>query len=299
MHAALRGDTVAFGTVFEWCRPRLRLIALRYCGNTPLAQDAVQDAFIAAFTHLNTLRDASLVMPWLKKITANTCLQLLRKEGSSAATQKIFSHESQLDSEIDRHFENQHRHHLLFDLLQRLSDELRACVLLRYFSDCNSYDAISIALGIPIGTVRSRLAAAREKLFRLSHDVDDSSDQAFGEANRWTEYYRRLWSSVHHDESHRRELFSHIDPEVNIRFTGGKVGAGRCIVEKEIDDDLRYGSNMIVHEVASSGNLSVIDVENVNSTEYADRCPPSSTFVVFREKGQIRRLNIFHSLPTR
>src|SRR6187399_3404293 len=80
--AAINGDSVALGVVFQFYRPRLQAHALRICGNTPLAQDAVQDTFISSFTHLKSLRDANLFYPWLKKILVHRCYQLLKKERS-------------------------------------------------------------------------------------------------------------------------------------------------------------------------------------------------------------------------
>ena len=67
-NAALQGDVSAFGSIFQWYNPRLYAHALRICGNTPLAQDAVQETFISAFIHRTSLRNPALFYPWLKLI---------------------------------------------------------------------------------------------------------------------------------------------------------------------------------------------------------------------------------------
>src|SRR5690242_3518052 len=81
-NAAIHGDSAALGVVFQFYRPRLQAHALRICGNSPVAQDVVQDTFISAFTHLKSLRDPKLFYPWLRKILVNHCYRLLKKERS-------------------------------------------------------------------------------------------------------------------------------------------------------------------------------------------------------------------------
>ena len=173
---AINGNVEAMGIVFQYFRPRLLAHALRICGNTPMAQDAVQDSFISAFTHLSTLRDTNLFYPWLKKILVNNCYQLLRKERFTEFTDSHLTNDTLLQCSINEHFENISNQQQLYEVLRFLSDELRSCIMLRYFSTFKSYEEIALILGIPVGTVRSRLAAARVKLaelFVLKQDADD------------------------------------------------------------------------------------------------------------------------------
>ena len=69
--AAIKGDAEAISSLFQLYRPKLFVYALRIMGNTPAAQDIMQDTFISAFTHIASLRNASLFYPWLKKILLN------------------------------------------------------------------------------------------------------------------------------------------------------------------------------------------------------------------------------------
>jgi len=293
--AAIHGDSTALGTVFQFYRPRLLAHALRICGNTPLAQDAVQDTFISAFTHLQSLKNADSFYPWLKRILVNICYRLLSKERFTELTDHNLTKDSLIHQSIDEHFEKISNRQRMFEALRFLSDELRSCIMLRYFSKHKSYDRIAEVLGIPVGTVRSRLAAAREKLATHFIRVQDADDVALNEGKQWSEYYFHSWSNMYDDEQVRNNLYNHILPGLSIRFTSGKSGIGRKILETEIDNDLYYGSRFTPGEVISSGNITLIEGPNFNNPDYPDRCSPETAFILFRSDNKVATAHIFDS----
>ena len=293
--AAVEGDVSAMGVLFEWYRPRLYAHALRICGNNPLAKDAVQDTFISAFTHLNVLRDASFFYPWLKKILVNNCYRLLRKESTVEFTDSHLKHGNFIHHELDERFENISNVQRMYDALRFLSEELRSCILLRYFSSIKSYEEIATVLGIPVGTVRSRLAAAREKLSLYFFRNDDAGDAAIKEAQQWSDFYTERWNKVYDDSGVRNEFFSHLIPALNIRFTSGRFGTGRSILEEEINNDLVYGSRFMACEIVSSGNLTVMEGPNFNHPDYPDRCAPQTSLILFRKGDKVEMAHIFDS----
>lgn len=67
-----------FNELFYRYNAQVRTIALKICGNTAAAEDAVQDAWIAAYTNIHQLRSSDAFLPWLKRIVTNSCYQLLR-----------------------------------------------------------------------------------------------------------------------------------------------------------------------------------------------------------------------------
>jgi RNA polymerase sigma-70 factor (ECF subfamily) len=269
--------------------------AYRICGNTPAAQDAVQDTFISAYTHIDSLKNHALLYPWLKKILVNNCYQQLRRDRSVELSDVVMNKEIFTESSIQMQLEKMTDQWRMFDSLRELSEELRICILLRYFTELNSYDAIALVLGIPIGTVRSRLSAAREKLINNFNKNPDSTDAALKEGASWSGYYLDLYRKFYDDMNARKELFDHHHKDLNLRFTSGKTAKGRKLVEKEIDDDLFFGSRFQVREVISSGNISVVEGMNVNHIRYPDRCAPMTTMVLFRKDEQINTLHIFDS----
>ena len=166
--------------------------------------------------------------------------------------------------------------------------------MLRYFSNYNRYDEIAQVLRIPVGTVRSRLAAAREKLLSF-RNAPDTSDHALKEAQEWSNYYYNAWHHLYDDRQARKQFIDHFHASLNIRYTSGRSGKGRAILEGLINDDLNYGSTFKAEEIASSGNITLIEGININQPEYIDRCPPSSIFVLFREGDKIETFHIFDS----
>ncbi|MDH7463092.1 RNA polymerase sigma factor [Chitinophagaceae bacterium 26-R-25] len=286
-NAALNGNICEMGVVFEFFRPRLYALALRICANSATAQDAVQDTFIAAFTHLQTLRNNHSFYPWLKHILINNTYQLLRRKKFEEFSEPMLMKEQRVFQSAQSALEKTSNQQQLYTSLQELSEELRSCVLLRYFSNYNSYEEIAEILCIPVGTVRSRLSAARQKLSQVYNKFDDAGDKILKSAREWSGYYYRLWSNLYDDAYIRNELFDHLHPAINIRFTSGKRGKGRQIVEKEINEDLVLGTRFNVQDVVSCGNISVIEGPNINTPDYPDRCAPSSVYVLFRNPGKM------------
>lgn len=294
--AALQGDATAFGSLFQWYNPRLYAHALRICGNTPLAQDAVQETFLSAFLHRSSLRNPGLFYPWLKRILFNHCFRLLRKEKAGGANDDyIEKRDVVIQQSIEENFEKKANEQWVYVALNQLSDELRACVMLRYFTDFKSYDDIATILGIPLGTVRSRLSAAKEKLLTCYKKINDPADNALNESRQWSTYYSYLWENLYDNRLVRNEFIGHMHPSMNVRFTSGKLGKGRILLESAIDDDIRHGSQLCLREVSSSGDVTVISGANKNSPEFPGHCPPSTVVVLFRHHDKIETSHIFDS----
>ncbi|MES2795220.1 MAG: RNA polymerase sigma factor, partial [Bacteroidota bacterium] len=126
--SAIRGDTLSLGTLFQYYRPRLYAHALRVCGNTALAQDAVQDTFISAYTHISSLRDPTVVYPWLRKMLFNNCYMLFRKEKSLLNRNSAIQIDTLVQDSIDQNFEQSFNQQIIYELMSRLSDELSSCL---------------------------------------------------------------------------------------------------------------------------------------------------------------------------
>jgi len=291
-------DTSAMAFLFQLYRPKLYAHALRLVGN-PMAQDVVQDTFISAYTHISSLRDESLFYPWLKKILLNNCFLALRKEKSALKYRLALPDDTHIEESTEQRLENTVNTQQIYSALSNLSSELRSCVLLRYFSNFGSYEEIALILGIPIGTVRSRLAAARQKLYATYSHYNDKQNKAYTESKQWSEYYLQIWEKFYDDPNVRNEFIRQLHPAVHIRYTSGSSATGRVLLEKEFDNDLMYGSRFLVKDVNSCGNISVMEGINTNSPEYPDRCPPSSVIVLFRNNDKlIDACNIFDSPRT-
>ena len=131
------------------------------------AQDATHDAYVQAWRKWSTLRDPDRFEAWFDRILVNTCRNRLRR-GQHIQTHDI-SHEVAVTAGDP--FGQAHDRDVLGGALLGLSPEHRIVVALRYYRDLSA-DEIARRLGIPVGTVQSRLHYALQRL----HAAIDAAD---------------------------------------------------------------------------------------------------------------------------
>lgn len=160
---ARRGDHEAFAILVRHYDPQLRALAYRLLGSRDRMDDALQDAYVNAFKALPRFKGQSQLGTWLHRIVFNACLdelgRLRRAEGVPLedAPEPLAPAPDHGDLLAGRE--------QLADALAILAPSDRAAVLL---VDGHGFDYASAAevLGIPAGTVASRLNRARATLRR-------------------------------------------------------------------------------------------------------------------------------------
>ncbi|MBI4195999.1 MAG: sigma-70 family RNA polymerase sigma factor [Betaproteobacteria bacterium] len=162
--ASQHGDRDAFSTLVRRYQDRVFRYILRMVGSREEALELTQEAFIKAWQALPDWRPEAQFQTWLFRIASNTAMDVLRRrrvvefvalEGDDELPGESAGPEAQLQAK--------QRLRALEAALNRLSHEQREIVLLREMEDM-SYSEISAVLGISEGTVKSRLARAREAL---------------------------------------------------------------------------------------------------------------------------------------
>jgi RNA polymerase sigma-70 factor (ECF subfamily) len=131
------------------------------------AQDATHDAFEHAWRKWSTLRDPSRFEPWFDRILVNTCRDRLRSTSRRATTDISVEVATTAGDE----FGQAHDRDVLATAIARLSPDHRVVVALRYYRDL-PVEEIAKRLGIPAGTVQSRLHYALKRL----HAAIDTPD---------------------------------------------------------------------------------------------------------------------------
>jgi RNA polymerase sigma-70 factor (ECF subfamily) len=154
---AKAGDAEAFGLLYESHARDMYRYALYALGSESMAQDAVQDAAMAALRSIGSLRNPDSFRPWLFRILANKCKRALRaKYQGVESLEEQFYEAAAEDAPLGRALE-------LRQAIAALPAAEREIVLL---SVLEGYDSQEIArtMGIPAGTVRSKLSRALAKL---------------------------------------------------------------------------------------------------------------------------------------
>jgi RNA polymerase sigma-70 factor, ECF subfamily len=163
------------------------MIALGFVGNPDDAMDLSQEAFVKAFKAMRTFRDGADFYPWFYAVLRNTCFNFLRRrktrqENSLDAAQEYGFDVADGAPDPSVALERKEMRELVRAEIDRLAPVHREILMLRHF-ELLSYKEMAEVLGCPIGTVMSRLYAARQALkVRLACYVTEGVDPASGGA---------------------------------------------------------------------------------------------------------------------
>lgn len=167
---AQRGDREAFSVLAEGAAARLYATARLILRQQPdRAEDAVQDALIEAWRDIRGLRDPDRLDAWLHRLLVRSCYRQLRGDSRRRVTEIAMPVVDDVDPAPDaaRAVADRDEMERAF---RRLTPDQRAVLALVYHADLSLAD-VSIALGIPVGTVKSRLNRAHVAL-RAALDAD-------------------------------------------------------------------------------------------------------------------------------
>src|SRR6187551_1696558 len=165
--SAQRGDRVAFMDLVRARVDRLYGIAQRIIHDVDRTQEAVQDALVIAWRDLPSLRDPDRFDAWLRRLLVRSCIAEAQRERRLGATIRALPMD--LPGTSDDYLGVAER-----DELERgfrhLPPEQRAIIVLRHFVGLEPAE-IAEVIGIPAGTVRSRLHHAHRAM-RAALDAD-------------------------------------------------------------------------------------------------------------------------------
>jgi RNA polymerase sigma factor (sigma-70 family) len=125
------------------------------------AEDVFQEVFARTYEHLDTLREDAAIRPWLAQLTRRLAIDSLRRLArEQPASQATFETPDPRDvlAEIDESV-------TVHDALDRLPDNCRE-LLDRFFAHDHSYRMLGEALGLPPGTIASRISRCLDKLHK-------------------------------------------------------------------------------------------------------------------------------------
>jgi RNA polymerase sigma-70 factor (ECF subfamily) len=295
--AAQRGDSVSLGILLERHRAPLYALAFRMLGHGPQAQDAVQETFLIALRRIDGLREPEAVGGWLRTILRNTCLTQLREWqgevpfGEPPGRLENVPFESSTEETIDRLAMRD----WVWTTLLELPEVLRVTAMLRYFGSYASYEEIAAILGVPVGTVSSRLTQVKIKLAEallktaeLEHDEARvlRESQAYYFAEVAEEYNRgggfEMLADVFSDD------FAWAYPD-------GTVRRGRMFLDG-FKEDVEAGVRLLLTNVLASKDVTVMEGRFENPHVDPFHCPPATSVVYVYRDGRIRLVRQYYAL---
>lgn len=174
VEAVLAGDTAAYRGLVEKYQNRVYSLVYGVVRNREDARDLTQDAFVKAFNNLKTFRTEASFYTWLYRIAMNVGIDFVRKKKRRKTSAGFDEDIASRDQEggIDevhhadspsKNLERKQLYGRIMDALETLPEDQKQVILLRELEGL-SYKEIGEVMGIPEGTVMSRLFYARKKM---------------------------------------------------------------------------------------------------------------------------------------
>lgn len=168
LEEARNGNKQAFGKLIQAYQSPVFNLAYRMLGNADEAEQAAQEAFIRAWTRLDSYDPGFKFSTWLLSITSNYCIDQIRKrraqllsiEGPLPAHPALMSESSESP---EAQVVSRERDKNIQLLLQTLPPDYRQAVILRYWNEM-SYDEIAEVMETTVSAIKSRLFRARRQL---------------------------------------------------------------------------------------------------------------------------------------
>ena len=158
----LRGDSSAFSALVRRHEKRVYNLCYRMLGREEDARDAAQDAFLTALRKISSFRGEAQFTTWLHRVTVNACYDVLRKKKREPLLEPARDEDA---PEPPGPASPDHADSAIAAVdvqraLMRVPQEFRAVLVLHDVHDL-AYEDIAESLGIPVGTVKSRLHRGR------------------------------------------------------------------------------------------------------------------------------------------
>lgn len=301
VRAARAGETACLGALFERHRTRLLAMALAMTGYRADAEDAVHETFLIALTRIDDLKRPEAVAGWMRAILQNCCRTTLRRHrrlASPAERDRCF--ETLADEDlVESRIEASDLRDWVWAALQQLSPPLRLTAMLRYFGSWPSYDEIADTLGVPVGTVRSRLAEARLRLSDLLiasaglRPIPEDPENTLRLAE-----FNSLLTEAHHGP--RDRFLTDFADDLVLSWTSGNFVTGRYHLANEIISDIAAGVTLQANRMFTADRIAVVEARFINPPDDPWHCPPGVAMVLVGDRHRITHMRLhFSARPPR
>jgi len=164
LRRSLAGELEAWGEIVTRYKQAVFGIAMGILGNAADAEDATADAFIRAYENLHRYDLKRRFSTWIFTIVSNLCKNRLRREQLRPRVQDASEVAGGADPAVE--VAREERGRLIREALGELGFKYRAPLVLRYYGELD-YKEIALILGLPEGTVKTRLHRGKVELKRI------------------------------------------------------------------------------------------------------------------------------------
>ena len=181
--AAQAGDRAALDALLRRHYDRVHAVCRRIAGSTRDADDATQEAMISIVRGIGRFDGRSAFSTWIYRIATNAALDELRRRQRRPALHVVADEGPDpevVDPLAERRLEGVVDRLSIDDALAALPDDFRAAVVLRDVADLD-YAEIAEVLGVPVGTVKSRIARGRGQLADLLGNQEPGAGRPNGD----------------------------------------------------------------------------------------------------------------------
>ena len=170
---AIAGDRTAFANLVAAYQNPVYNLAYRMLGNSVEAEDAAQETFIRAYTHLKTYDPCRKFSSWLLAIASHYCVDVLRRKRLNLLSMDDLPPMVELSMpsalQPEQAVIREQNADDVQEMLNSLHPSYRTPIVLRYWYDM-SYKEIAETTGLSLNTVKTRLHRARHMLARALED---------------------------------------------------------------------------------------------------------------------------------
>ena len=168
----LKGDNDAFEYLFNRYRDAIHRLFVQRLGGVNDADDLLQETFIKVYINLHRYSTAYTFGQWVYTIARNTFIDFVRRRQDDLSIDERFSSPPSTTPTPEESVINPQQRHQIELCIARLPENYRRLIRMRFFDE-SSDEEIAVKLSLPLGTVKTQIHRARERMCRLIVENDN------------------------------------------------------------------------------------------------------------------------------